>query len=186
MLDWAGLFGRGSTMSDFLTRYGTDEHRRRWASFDSQVVLTPEQLALLGSFRRQMHVLCVAGAWCGDCVNQCPILARFASACPVIDLRFVDRDSEPSLAALSICGGQRVPVVAFLSEDDQFVALFGDRTLARYRHLAATQLGASCPTGLVPEDAALTAAVTQGWLDEFERAQLLLRLSARLRQIHGD
>jgi hypothetical protein len=30
------------------------------------------------------------------------------------------------------------------------------------------------------------AAVTQDWLDEFERVQLLLRLSSRLRQKHGD
>jgi hypothetical protein len=26
----------------------------------------------------------------------------------------------------------------------------------------------------------------QGWIDEFERVQLMLRVSPRLRQIHGD
>jgi hypothetical protein len=26
----------------------------------------------------------------------------------------------------------------------------------------------------------------QGWIDEFERVQLMLRLSPRLRQLHGD
>jgi len=29
-------------------------------------------------------------------------------------------------------------------------------------------------------------ATLQDWLNEFERVQLLLRLSTRLRQIHGD
>jgi len=32
----------------------------------------------------------------------------------------------------------------------------------------------------------LLPAVTQDWLDEFERVQWLLRLSPRLRQLHRD
>jgi hypothetical protein len=36
----------------------------------------------------------------------------------------------------------------------------------------------------VPPDEA--AATMQGWIDEFERVQLMLRLSPRLRQVHGD
>ncbi|PHR02180.1 MAG: hypothetical protein COB31_07020 [Erythrobacter sp.] len=40
--------------------------------------LTPDQRQLLESFTRQMKVLCIAGAWCGDCVDQCPILWQFA------------------------------------------------------------------------------------------------------------
>jgi hypothetical protein len=74
----------------------------------------------------------------------------------------------------------------FLSEDSQVVGWYGDRTLAKYRQLAAEQLGASCPTGLVVPDRPLLEAVIQDWLDEFERAQLVLRLSSRLRQKHGD
>ena len=79
-----------------------------------------------------------------------------------------------------------MPVLVFLSDDGQFVGLYGDRTLAKYRRMAADQLGASCPTGLVAPDTALTAAVVGEWLDEFERVQLLLRLSPRLRQLYGD
>jgi hypothetical protein len=29
-------------------------------------------------------------------------------------------------------------------------------------------------------------ATLQGWLEEFERVQLMLRTSPRLRQLHGD
>lgn len=186
-MDCAALFAAGVGYGDFLDQHGSDEHRRRWNAFHEQVRLTDAQRALLASFVREMHVLCLAGAWCGDCVNQCPILDHFAQANPKIVLRFLDRDARPALAAdLKICGGARVPVVLLLSEDDQFVALYGDRTLAKYRHMAATQLGASCPTGLVADDAALTAAVVQDWLDQFERAHLILRTSARLRQLHND
>jgi hypothetical protein len=52
--------------------------------------------------------------------------------------------------------------------------------------MAARQLGPSCPLpgAALPADEA--AATLQAWLDEFERVQLILRLSARLRQKHGD
>jgi hypothetical protein len=120
-------------------------------------------------------------------VNQCPIFDHFSAASPKIHIRYIDRDADPELgAALKICGGARVPVVLFLSEDGQQIGWYGDRTLAKYRQLAIEQLGASCPTGIAPPDRNLLDAVTHDWLNEFERTQLLLRTSARLRKLHGD
>ena len=102
-------------------------------------------------------------------------------------MHYFDRDVHSDLtAALQLCGGNRVPVLVFLSEDDQFLGLYGDRTLSKYRQMAVDQLGPSCPTGIHPPHQALLDAVTQEWLNEFERAQLMLRLSSRLRQLHGD
>lgn len=102
-----------------------------------------------------------------------------------IDLRFVDRDADAGLAGeLRICGGSRVPVVVFLSEDFAECGRYGDRTLSRYRAMAAELSGAACSTRIV-ESGALDA-VTTDWLREFERVQLMLRTSPRLRQKHGD
>jgi thiol-disulfide isomerase/thioredoxin len=152
-----------------------------------RVTLTPSQRALLAGFVRRMPVLVLAGAWCGDCVNQCPIFAHFAAAAPVIDVRFLDRDAIPSIAAhLKVCGGQRVPVAAFFSEDFAPILFYGDRTLSSYRAAAATQLGSSCASGAVPPAADALSAVVADWLDQFERVHLILRLSARLREKHGD
>ena len=93
-----------------------------------------------------MKVLCLAGAWCGDCVNQCPIFQRFAEAASQLEIRYFDRDQHADLQmALKLCGGNRVPVLVFLSEDDQFLGLYGDRTLAKYRQMAVDQLGACVP-----------------------------------------
>jgi thiol-disulfide isomerase/thioredoxin len=187
MFDFAEKFSHGLTYDQFLSTHGTDEHRRRWANVHAAIKLTEPQRQLLASFQRQMKVLCLTGAWCGDCVNQCPILDHFARAAPPIEIRYFDRDANPDLAAeLKICGGSRVPVVVFLSEDGQQVGRFGDRTLAKYRQMIRDQLGASCPTGLGGPEPELLAAVTQEWLDQFERAQWLLRTSPRLRQLHGD
>lgn len=177
----------GLSYQEFLARHGSEEHRRRWADVHARVTLSAPQRALLESFRRQMPVLCLAGAWCGDCVNQCPIFEHFAAVTPTIQVRYFDRDANPDLAsALEICGGARVPMVVFLSEDGCEVGRYGDRTLAKYRQMAADKMGPACPTGIVPPGQELLAAVTQDWLNEFERVQLLLRLSSRLRQKHGD
>lgn len=187
MLDYAAKFDQGLLYNEFLGKYGNDEQRHRWAAFHERVVLGSQQRELLASFKREMKVLCLAGAWCGDCVNQCPIFDHFSAANDKIVVRYFDRDANPDLCAeLSICGGARVPVVLFLSEDGLQVGMYGDRTLSKYRRIAADQLGAACPTGLVPEEESLLYAVIQDWLNEFERAQLILRTSARLRKLHGD
>lgn len=185
-MDWGAVFEQGLEYAPFLERFGTPEQRRRWGEVFERTRLTEPQRELLRSFVREMKVLVVAGTWCGDCVNQCPIFARFAGEAPVIRLRFFDRDTFPELAdELSICGGRRVPSVLFLSEDDHPCGRYGDRTLSKYRQMVASLQGAACPTGLA-ESEELHAAVVQEWLNEFERIQWMLRTSARLRQIHGD
>jgi hypothetical protein len=167
---------------------GTPEQRRRWQQVYDAARLTAEQQLLVGGFVRKMNVLGVSGIWCGDCVQQCPLLQRIAEAnASCLDLRFVDRDEHRDLSEqVRINGGDRVPVVLFLAEDFEFCAAYGDRTVHRYRALAARQLGPACPTGIVPPGAEELAATLQDWLGECERIQLMLRLSARLRQKHGD
>ena len=187
MFDFAAAFPNGLGYQDFLHTHGSEEHRRRWADLHGRVKLSEAQRSLLASFKREMQVLCLTGAWCGDCVNQCPIFDHFEQSSSGIAIRYFDRDANPELAAeLKICGGARVPVIVILAEDGAEITRFGDRTISKYRRLVADQLGASCPTGLVPPEQGLLDAVTQDWLDIFERAQLILRTSARLREKHGD
>jgi hypothetical protein len=186
-MDWSAVFAEGVPYAEFLGRHATAAHRARWDAMHARFRLTPAQTELLGGFVRRMPVLCLAGAWCGDCVNQCPAFDHFARASRAIDLRFLDRDARPDVRdALAINGGHRVPVVVFLSEDGLEVSRYGERTLSVYRKLADDQLGPSCPTGIVPPSDDLAAATVADWLNEFERAQLLLRLSPRLRARHGD
>jgi thiol-disulfide isomerase/thioredoxin len=183
----AAKFARALPYDRYLAS-GTPDQQRRWRQFHETVALTQAQKALLAGFARDMKLLVVSGIWCGDCVQQCPLLARIAEANPArLDLRFLDRDEHRDLSEpLRINAGDRVPVVLFLAEDHELCAIYGDRPLSRYRALAARQLGPSCPTGLVVPPQEETAATLQDWLDEVERIQLMLRLSARLRQKHGD
>jgi hypothetical protein len=149
--------------------------------------LTAEQQDILAGFSRRMPVLCLAGAWCGDCVNQCPLFDHFSKASIQIDLRFLDRDTNLEVRSeLAINGGHRVPVIVFLSEDWFEVSRFGERPLSTFRRMAAEHLGPASPTGLVPAPASAINILTTEWLNEFERSQLILRLSPRLRAQHGD
>jgi Thioredoxin len=188
MIDVAPYFESGYSYDDFLRKYGTADQRSRWSAFHESIALNPQQLELLKSFSREVRALCFAGAWCGDCIQQCPILRRFEEASSMIKLRFVDRDAHEQLKSqLTICGGARVPQVVFLNEENQPLGWYGDRTLARYRAMASSQLGASCPTGIgASSKDSVNQGVIQDWLNEFERVHWIARLSPRLRQKHND
>jgi thiol-disulfide isomerase/thioredoxin len=167
---------------------GSDEQQRRWTQVYEAAKLLDPQKVLLSGFLRQMNVFVISGIWCGDCVQQCPLIERIAEGAPEkITLRYVDRDQHKELSSkLRINGGDRVPVVLFLAEDFELCGVYGERTLSRYRAIARRQLGASCPTGIGAPDQDELAATLGDWLNEFERMQLLLRISPRLRQKYGD
>lgn len=180
-------FGAGLGYEAYVAT-GTEQQRATWAAAHASVALTDAQRLLIQGFTRHFRVLVSSGVWCGDCVQQCPMLDHIAAANPaVIGLRFIDRDRHPEVSEpLKICGGLRVPTVVFLNEDFEFVAVLGDRTLARYRFMASQQLGPSCPLpgAALPEN--VRAATLQDWVDEVERAHLVVRLSPKLRERHGD
>ncbi|HTW93931.1 MAG TPA: thioredoxin family protein [Tepidisphaeraceae bacterium] len=174
---------------DQYLRTGTDEQRRRWKQVYDATSLTPRQIEVVNSFSRQMKLLAISGIWCGDCVQQLPLIERICEANPAkLWLRIVDRDEHRDLADLvRINAGDRVPMVLFLAEDHEICAVFGDRTLARYRALAAKYLGAeACSTAIFLPPQEELAATLADWLNEIERVQWMLRLSARLRKLHGD
>ena len=169
-------FSQALPYDAFLTKYGTPADRPRWDRTRAAVALTDDQRKLLAKFTRRTNVLVLAGAWCGDCANQCPIFERFAEAAPVLAVRYLDRDAFPDAQReLQINGGNRVPVVVFFSEDGFEVARYGERTLTAYRTMAGEPAGDSTLAGVVAD-----------WLREFERVEYVLKLSTRLRRLHGD
>lgn len=179
------IFDSALSYSDYLA---TDTDKaENWNAIYEQTQLTGDQLTLIKGFTRKVNVICVSGIWCGDCVQQGPLFERIAQANPLIDLRWVDRDENMDLAEqITVNRGNRVPMLIFMAEDCEIVSIKGDRSLARYRAIAQRQLGASCPLPGAPIAADELAATLQDWLDEFERVHLLLRISGRLRNKHGD
>lgn len=173
---------------DAYVKSGSADQLASWQKVYDQVALTQAQTELVKAFVRPINVVVLSGIWCGDCVQQGPIIQKIADANPQnIRVRWADRDKHPELAdQLMVNGGKRVPVVVFAAEDFEVAGWFGDRTLRRYRALAARQLGPSCPLPGAPLDPNELADQTQDWVDQFERIHLMLRLSTRLRQKHND
>ncbi|MEM0982758.1 MAG: thioredoxin family protein [Planctomycetota bacterium] len=159
-----------------------------WKNQYERVAFTDQQAKLLGSFERQVNALFVSGTWCGDCVQQMPIVGKIAAASNGrVNARFLDKDKNMDLADhLKICGGHRVPVGVLLNEDFDVLALVGDRLLSKYRLMAEANLGGACPMPGAPIPDNEIAAVTQDYVDQFERAHLICRLSTKLRQRYGD
>lgn len=180
-------FDKAEPYADFIARADAEGHRPPWDQRYAQAALSPAQAQLVGGFTRKMHVLCLTGTWCGDCALQGAAMQRVAEANPDrIDLRFLLRSDEHAALVVKapINAGLRVPITWWLAEDFAPVSCFGDRTLSRYRGMARKALGESAVIAPPPADPVL--AVRDEVVDEFERVHLLLRLSGRLRQKHGD
>jgi len=173
---------------DRYVQTGTDEQQRRWKQVYDAARLADAQKQVVDGFVREMKILIVSGIWCGDCVQQCPLIQRIAETnADKIDLRLVERDQNRDLVEqVRMNAGDRVPVVLLLSEDYEWCATAGDRTINRYRALALRKLGIACPTGIVAPDRDELDATLADWLSEVERVQLMLRLTPRLRQKHQD
>ena len=123
---------------------GTPQQHEDWQKIHNQAQLTGRQRQLVESFVRRINIIAISGIWCGDCVQQCPLIQRIAEANPTaIDLRWLDRDEHKDLQEkVRINGGDRVPVLIFCAEDYEPVGWYGDRTLSRYRAIASRKLGA--------------------------------------------
>ncbi len=170
----------------FVASGEAEGHRMQWDDRYSRLELNDEQAALVKSFTRGMPVLCLTGTWCGDCALQGAAMQRIAEATDRIQLRFLPRSDEyaPLVVAAQLNQGFRVPITWFMAEDFAPVARLGDRTLSRYRSMARKALGDDAVPAAPPADP--VGEVLQEVLDEFERAHLILRTSARLREKYGD
>ena len=184
----AGKFEQGLPYKQFISLGEEAGHRGQWDQRYAQLELDESQASLVAGFTRKMAVLCLTGTWCGDCALQGSAMQRVAEASGgLIDLRFLLRSEDHAelVVASAINAGFRVPVTWFFAEDMEPVYCFGDRTLSRYRSMARKALGQQSGV-LADPPADPVREVLAEVLAEFERVQLLLRLSGRLRQKHGD
>ncbi len=180
-------FEEGERFDAFVDRASSEFNTSAWGERHGLLELTEPQRNIVGDFGRDMRILCVTGPWCGDCALQGAALQRISEANPErVDLRFFNRNEHAELIVkMPICGGFRVPVTIFCAEDFEPVSRFGDRTLSRYRSIARKALGEASNV-LAPPPADPVREVLSEMLAEVERVQLLLRLSTRLREKHGD
>lgn len=180
-------FEAGQNYEDYLAS-GSAQHRAGWDRLRGLIELSAGERGLLGSFERRLNVVISSGVWCGDCAQQMPVIDHIERAAGgKVVCRFLDRDEHADLAErVMLCGGLRVPVVLILNEDFDLLVLAGDRSLSRYRAMAARQLGPSCPVPGADLPADEIRAMTADWVASFEHAHLMARMSTKLRMRYRD
>ena len=162
------------------------ENAPRWQDYMERVPdLSEEQTARLQGYKRTLKVLVYAGVWCGDCVRQGPIFKKIADVTEDVEVRFIDRDTSEELQdEVRILGALRVPIVVFLTEDYWEVGREGDRLLPVYKAKAAREIGRGQAQGVLSPKA--IEEQRDLWVDIFERAIIMTKLSPPLRKRHND
>src|SRR5262249_52163389 len=91
--------------------------------------LDPSDVAAFTNLPQPLHVLVLAEDWCGDVIDNLPILGRLAQESSKLDLRIFLRDQNPDLMDQYLNQGQfrSIPVFAFYDEHFQELGHFIER-----------------------------------------------------------
>lgn len=95
-------------------------NRERLEANEATVVLNAEDEAFFAGLPQQIHVLVITEDWCGDAMNNIPVLVCLARAGDRLDLRFVLRDQNPDLMARYLKDGQHHSIPVFVFFDANF------------------------------------------------------------------
>jgi hypothetical protein len=151
-------------------------NQERFAANERQVQLSPDDLAPFKGLPRPLDVLVLAEDWCGDVIDNLPILGRLAAESGKLNLRIFLREQNPDLMDQYLNQGHFRSIPVFVFFDDQFneIGRFIERPasvtarraeLRRAVHAEHPELGSpDTPIAQMPEDARvqLMAAMAAG------------------------
>lgn len=111
-------FQQGMTYDEFKQRM--TRNQERFAANEQGVRLDATDVAAFQQLAQPLHVLVLAEDWCGDVIDNLPVLGRLAQESGKLDLRIFLRDQNLDLMDQYLKQGQfrSIPVFAFF--DDQF------------------------------------------------------------------
>ena len=104
-------------------------NRDRFDANERRLELDPADLAVFHGLPRPLHVLVLAEDWCGDVIDNLPILGRLAAESGKLDLRIFLRDQNLDLMDQYLNQGQfrSIPVFVFFDEDFHEIGCFIER-----------------------------------------------------------
>ena len=83
-------FAQGLTYAEYKAQM--TRNQERLLANEAAVVLEPADLAFFRQLPAPFHVLVLAEDWCGDVINNLPVLGRMAEASGKLDVRIFLRD----------------------------------------------------------------------------------------------
>jgi hypothetical protein len=110
-------FEAGMTYDEW--KAGMTRNRERFETLEGRVEILPEDLAAFRRLLTPLNVLVLAEDWCGDVINNLPVLGRLAAESGTLNLRIFLRDQHPDLMDQYLNQGQykSIPVFAFFDDD---------------------------------------------------------------------
>lgn len=111
-------FEQGMTYDEYKAQM--TRNQERFAANEEQLALDPADLAAFKSLPQPLNVLVIAEDWCGDVINNLPILGRLAAESGKLNLRVFLRDQNTDLIDQYLKEGKFRSIPVFVFFDDQF------------------------------------------------------------------
>ncbi len=110
-------FEQGMTYDEYKAQM--TRNRERLEANEQNLQLSEEDLAPFKGLSQPLNVLVLAEDWCGDVINNLPVLGRLAAESGKLNLRVFLRDQNPDLMDQYLNQGQyrSIPVFAFFDDD---------------------------------------------------------------------
>jgi hypothetical protein len=111
-------FAQGMTYAAYKAQM--TRNQERFAANEQRVDIEPGDLAVFQRLPQPINTLVLAEDWCGDVIDNLPVLGKIAEASGKLNVRIFLRDQHPDVMDQFLNQGQyrSIPVFAFF--DDQF------------------------------------------------------------------
>jgi hypothetical protein len=156
-------FEQGMTYDDFKAQM--TRNQERFTTNERDLQLDPADVEAFTRLPRALNVLVLAEDWCGDVIDNLPILGRLAAESGKLTLRIFLRDQHLDLMDNYLNRGEfrSIPVFVFFDDDFREIGKFIERPesvttrrASQRRDLSAQhpELGdPTTPVGQLPEEA---------------------------------
>jgi hypothetical protein len=120
-------FEQGMTYEQFKAQM--TRNQERFERNERELTVDPADLAAFRALPEPLNVLVLAEDWCGDVINNLPILGRLASESGKLNLRVFLRDQNLDLMDQYLNRGEfrSIPVFAFFDHDFNELGRFIER-----------------------------------------------------------
>jgi len=110
-------FAQGLTYEAYKARM--TRNQARFEASERGVEFDPADLTFVKGLPRPLRVLVLAEDWCGDVIDNLPVLGRLAAESGKLDVRVFPRDENPDLMDEYLKEGQfrSIPVFVFFDQD---------------------------------------------------------------------
>ncbi len=120
-------FEQGMTYDAFKAQM--TRNQERFAENERLVQLSPDDIAAFSQLPQPLNVLVLAEDWCGDVIDNLPVLGRLAEASGKLNIRVFLRDQNLDLMDQYLNKGEfrSIPVFVFFDDDFKELGHFTER-----------------------------------------------------------